>query len=150
MMEKFFSNSAHPGIPCCSYKPLPVTRAKFTSTVNQIEVEHQKNAEFLMNPYPTHEYNEFHKLASTILQVAKDLSIHESRGMRPEQMDLEHGQEVILYGTSHLCAAVDVWIEAAQTDQICCNSGWCGACPRLILKAYTFQKQTTLTESGGT
>jgi hypothetical protein len=117
MMETFFSNSAHPGIPRRSYEPLPVTRAEFTSAVNQIEVEHQKNAEFLMNPYPTHEYDEFHKLASIALQAAKDLSIRETGGVRPERMHLAHGQEVILYGTSRLRAAVDAWIEAVQTDE---------------------------------
>lgn len=116
-MENFLSNSAHPGTPRRSYKPLPVTSAEFTSAMNQIEVEHQKNAEFLMNPYPTHEYNEFHKLASTVLQATKDLSIRESGSVRPERMDLAHGQEVIFYGTSRLRAAVDAWIEAAQTDE---------------------------------
>ena len=47
-------------------------------SLNQIEVEHQKNADVLKNPYPAIEFNEFHKQASTAQMLAEDLSMEQS------------------------------------------------------------------------
>jgi hypothetical protein len=116
-MENMLSDYTHPDyVPRRSYKPAPVTGDEFATAVDQIEVEHEKNADFLKNPYPAIESNEFHKLASTAQQLAQDLSIQESRGLPLVRNDLAHGQEVILYGTSRLRAAVTEWINAAQKD----------------------------------
>jgi hypothetical protein len=100
--------------PCHPYKPVPVTMSELTTMLNQLEVEHQKNADFLKNPYPTTETDEFYKQAGIAQNLAHDLSIWESGGLPPAQTDLAHGQEVILYGMSHLHAAVMAWIQVIQ------------------------------------
>jgi hypothetical protein len=100
--------------PCRPYHPVPVTMSKLTTILNQLEVEHQKNADFLKNPYPTTETDGFYKQASIAQQLAHNLSIQESGGLPPAQTDLAHGQEVILYGTSCLHAAVTAWIQVIQ------------------------------------
>jgi hypothetical protein len=88
--------------------------SKLTTVLNQLQVEHQKNADFLKNPYPTTETDEFYKQASIAQSLAHDLSIRESGGLPPAQTDLVHGQEVILYGMSHLHATVMAWIQVIQ------------------------------------
>lgn len=98
------------------YNSVPVTMGKFMTALNQLEVEHQKNADFLKNPYPAIEPNEFYKQASTAQKLAQDLSSWGSRGLPLAWKDLAHGQEVILYGTLHLHAAVMAWIEAIQEE----------------------------------
>ena len=118
-MENMLSNYTHPDdAPRRPYKPTPVTADEFAAALNQIEIEHEKNADFLKNPCPTIEPKEFHKQASSALKVAQDLSIRESRGLPSARTDLAHGQEVILYGTSRLHAAVTAWIHAVQEDKI--------------------------------
>ena len=99
------------------YKPTPVTAGKFATAFDGIEIEQQKNADFLRNPCPSIEHNEFHKQASIAQKIAQDLSIRESQGLPPAQGNLAHGQEVISYGTSCLCAAVMAWINAVQNDE---------------------------------
>ena len=92
-MENMLSDYTHPDyVPCHSYKPAPVTGDEFATAVDQIEVEHEKNAGFLKNPYPAIKSNEFHKLVSTAQQLAQDLSIWESRGLPLVQNNLAHGQ----------------------------------------------------------
>ena len=117
-MESMLSNYAHPDdAPRCPYKPTPITMGEFATALDAIEIEQQKNADFLKNPYPPIEPNEFHKQASTAQKLAQDLSVQESLGWPPARPDLAHGQEVILYGTSRLRAAVTAWIHAAQNDE---------------------------------
>ena len=90
---------------------------EFATALNVIEIEQQKNADFLKNPYPPIEPNKFHKQAGAAQKLAQDLSVQESLGWPLARPDLAHGQEVILYGTSRLCAAVTAWIHAAQNDE---------------------------------
>ena len=98
------------------YQPSPVTTSEFMTALNQIEVKHQKNADFLQEPCPI-EFIEFDKQASTAQKLAQDLIIMEGQGLRLPQNHLAHGQEVILYGTSRLRAAVKAWIQAVQEDE---------------------------------
>lgn len=117
-MENMLSNHGHPEYaPRRPYKPSSVTTGEFMTALNQIEVEHQKNADFLKNPYPAIEFNEFHKQAGTAQMLAEDLSLGESRGLPSARKNLAHGQEVILYGTSRLRTAVNAWIQAVQEDE---------------------------------
>jgi len=117
-MESRLSNYAHPDdAPCHPYKPTPVTMGEFATALDVIEIKQQKNADFLKNPYPPIEPNELHKQASTAQKLAQDLSVLESLGWPPACPDLAHGQEVILYGTSRLRAAVTAWIHAAQNNE---------------------------------
>jgi hypothetical protein len=44
--------------------------------------------------------------------------------LTPARNDLAHGQEVILYGTSRLRAAVKVWIRAMQEETYDQSSLW--------------------------
>jgi hypothetical protein len=116
-MENMLSDYGHPDCaPRRPYQPSPVTTGEFMTALNQIEVEQQKNADFLKNPYPI-DFIEFHKQASTAQKLAQDLSIKEARGLRSPQTNLAHGQEVILYGTSRLRTAVKAWIQAVQEDE---------------------------------
>ena len=108
---------AHPtALPPCAYQPTPVNPDKFITALNQIEVEHEKNAGFLKNPSPAVDPEEFHKQVSGALKLAKDLSTQESRGLPSARPDLAHGQEVILYGTSRLRATLAVWLCSVQED----------------------------------
>lgn len=116
-MESMLSNYPNPDdAPRRPYKPVPVTTGQFTTMLNQLEEEHQKNADFLKNPYPAIETNGFYEQASTAQNLAQDLSIRESGGLPPARADLAHGQEVILYGTSRLRAAVTAWIQDIQEE----------------------------------
>jgi hypothetical protein len=106
-MESILSTHVHPNnAPCHPYIPSPVTTSKLETALNEIEVEHQKNADFLKNPHPGIEPNDFHKQASTGHQLAQDLCIWESSSLPLAQNNLAHGQEVILYGTSCLHTVV--------------------------------------------
>jgi hypothetical protein len=125
IMENMLSHYAHSdSAPRRPYKPAPVTTGELMTALNEIEVEHQKNADFLTNPYLTVEPTEFHQQAITAQQVAHDLSIRESRGLPPARNDLAHGQEVLLYGTSRLRAAVTAWIHARQNDAYDESRSW--------------------------
>jgi hypothetical protein len=104
-------------MPCQPYKPAP-TSGEFTTTLNEIEVEHQKNANFLENPHPTVQPTEFQEQAIAAQQVAHELSILENTsGLLPAWNDLAHGQEVLLYGTSRLRTAITAWIHAVENDE---------------------------------
>ena len=117
-MESMLSNYMHlDNAPHRLYKPTPVTVGEFATALDGIEIEQQKNADFLRNPCPSIEPNEFHKQASIAQKIAQDLSIRESQGLPPAWGNLAHRQEVILYGTSRLRAAVTAWINAAQNDE---------------------------------
>jgi hypothetical protein len=124
-MENMLDSYGHPdSAPRRPYQPAPVTTSEFTTALNQLEVEHQKNTEFLKNPDPAIEHEEFYKRASTAHNIAQDLSFRESRGLTPARNDLAHGQEVILYGTSRLRAAVKAWIRAMQEETYDQSSLW--------------------------
>jgi hypothetical protein len=99
--------------PC---KPATVTNGEFTAALSEMEVAHQKNTDFLTNPYPAVNPAEFHDQARTAQQLAQNLSSVESRGMLPVANDLSHGQEVILYATSRLRAALTEWIDVIKND----------------------------------
>ena len=103
--------------PHCPYKPTLITAGKFVTALNGIEIEQQKISDSLKNPYPPIEPNEFHKQASIAQKLAQSLSIQESQGLLLAHHDLAHRQEVILYGTSYLHAAVMAWIHAAQNNE---------------------------------
>jgi hypothetical protein len=125
MMENMLASYGHPNsAPRRPYQPTPVTTGDFTTALNQLEVEHQKNADFLQNPYPAIGRDEFYKWAGTAQRLAEDLSIRESRGLTPARNDLAHGQEVVLYGTSRLRAAVMAWILATQQETYDESSFW--------------------------
>jgi hypothetical protein len=49
-------------------------------------------------------------------QLAQNLSNVESWGMLLVVNDLSHGQEVILYATSHLCVALTEWRDVIKND----------------------------------
>jgi hypothetical protein len=100
------------------YKPDPVTAGEFATALNQIEAKHQKNTEFLENPHPTVNPTEFHEQAIAAQQVAHDLITRESTmGLLPARNNLAHGQEVLLYGTSPLRAAIMAWIHAVDNEE---------------------------------
>jgi hypothetical protein len=81
-MENMVSNYGHPNCaPCHPYKPSPVTTREFMTALNQIEVKHQNNVEFLKNPYPAIDYDELHKQAGTAQKLVQNLSIVERQGL---------------------------------------------------------------------
>jgi hypothetical protein len=124
-MENMLASYGHPdSAPRRPYQPVPVTTGEFTTALNQLEVEHQKNTEFLKNPDPAIEPEEFYERARTAQNIAQDLSLRESRGLTPARNDLAHGQEVILYGTSCLRAVVKAWIRAMQEETYEQSSLW--------------------------
>jgi len=87
---------------------------EFITALNQIEVEHQKNAEFLKNPDSVIQLDEFCKQAMAAQKVAEDVSIQKNRGVPPPPNDLAHGEEVIFYATSCTHAMVTVWINVVR------------------------------------
>ena len=83
-MESMLSNYAHlDDAPRCPYKPTPVTVGEFVTALDGIEIEQQKNTDFLRNPCPSIEPNEFRKQASIAQKIVQDLSIQESQGLPP-------------------------------------------------------------------
>jgi len=96
---------------------------EFIMALNQIEVKHQKNAEFLKNLNSVIRLDEFCKQATAAQKVAGDVSIQENRGIPLPPNDLAHGQKVIFYATSHLHAMVTAWIDVVQ------NGPYEGCCP---------------------
>ena|ERR1700676_863939 len=108
-----------PRRPC---EPSPVTTREFMTAWNHIEVEHQNNVEFLKDPYPTIDYDDFCKRAETAQKLAQDLSVVEREGLPSPPDRLAYGQEVIFYGTSRLRTAVTAWIQARQDETY--NQTW--------------------------
>jgi len=113
-MESMQSYYTQDNAPQCPYQTTPVTTGEFITALNQIEVEHQKNAKFLKNLNSVIQLDEFHKQATVAQKVAEDVSIQENRGIPLPHDDLAHGQEVIFYATSHLYAMVTAWIDVVQ------------------------------------
>ena len=101
-MESMRSYYTQDDAPWCPYQTTPVTMGKFITALNQIEVEHQKNAEFFKNLNSVIWLDEFHKQVTAAQKVAEDVSIQENRGVPLPHNDLAHQQEVIFYATSCL------------------------------------------------
>jgi len=110
--------------PLHLYQTTPVTMGEFITALNQIEVEHQKNAKFLKNLNSAIQLDEFHKQATAAQKVAEDVSIQENMGFPPPHNDLAHGQEVILYATSCLHAVVTAWINVVQNGTYKESCSW--------------------------
>jgi len=72
--------------PWRPYQTTPVTTGEFIMALNQIEVEHQKNAEFLKNPDSVIRLDEFRKQAMAAQKVAEDVSIQENRAFPHHMM----------------------------------------------------------------
>ena len=84
LMESMLSNYMHlDNAPHCLYKPTPLTVGEFATALDGIKIEQQKNTNFLRNPCPSIEPNEFHKQASIAQKIAQDLSIRKSQGLPP-------------------------------------------------------------------
>jgi len=113
-MESMWSYCTQNDAPWHPYQTTPVTMGEFIMALNQIEVEHQKNAKFLKNPNSVIQLDEFCKQVMAAQKVAEDVGIQENRGIPPPHNDLAHGQEVIFYAISHLCAVVTAWINVVQ------------------------------------
>jgi len=114
IMESMWSYYTQDNAPQHPYQTTPVTIGELIMALNQIEVKHQKNAKFLKNLNSVIWLDEFHKQAMAAQKVAEDVSIQENRGVPLPPNDLAHGQEVIFYAISHLCAMVTAWIDVVQ------------------------------------
>jgi len=119
-MQSYYTQDNAPRRP---YQTTPVTMGEFIMALNQIEVEHQKNAKFLKNPDSVIRLDKFCKQATAAQKVAEDVSIQENRGIPPPHDDLAHVQEVIFYATSCLCAMVTAWINVVWNGPYkgCCS-----------------------------
>ena len=74
-MESMLSYYTQDDAPQHPYQTTPVTMGEFITALNQIEVEHQKNAEFLKNPDSVIRLDEFCKQVMAAQKVAEDVSI---------------------------------------------------------------------------
>jgi hypothetical protein len=98
--------------------------AEFMAMLNEIDATCQQNTELLQNRQLAVDSEEFHMKAEEAQSSAQQLNHMETMGMPPAQNDLAHGQEVIIYATSRLCAAVSAWIHAVENDEAydeCCT-----------------------------
>jgi hypothetical protein len=99
------------------YIPQAVTMAEFVAMSNEIDAARQQNTELLQNPQLAVDSEEFHTKAEEAQIWARQLNHMETMGMPPAQNDLAHGQEVVIYATSRLRAAVSAWIHAVENDE---------------------------------
>ena len=114
-MQNMVSESGHLEYdPHHPDKPAVVTTSEFMAALNDIQSAHHQNVDCLNNPSPAVPVKEFHQQTSTAEELAQTLSDLESQGLLPALHDLAHGQEVILYATSRLRAALSAWIDAVH------------------------------------
>jgi hypothetical protein len=90
--------------------------AEFSAMSNEIDAARQQNTQVLQNPQLAVDSEEFYTKAEEAQAYARQLNHMETMGVPPAQDNLAHGQEVIIYGTSRLRAAVSAWIYAIDND----------------------------------